>query len=105
MSENERISLSFKKEQIKTNEIFGENIKLLREEINKIKNTNPIDKGVFKKIENNFKVIDNTLQLKIKDINLLEQSVKTYTEIIKALSDKLNNDFYTITNQRNNYSN
>ena len=97
MSENERISLSFKKEQIKTNEIFGENIKLLREEINKIKNANPIDKGVFKKIENNFKVIDNTLQLKIKDINLLEQSVKTYTEIIKALSDKIDK----IKNEKN----
>ena len=89
MNENEKLSILFKQEQIKSNKLFSDQIKLLNEEVNNIKNANPIDRSNFITIEKNFKIINKALESKIKDINLLEQSIKTYIEIIKVLSDKL----------------
>lgn len=89
MNENEKLSILFKQEQIKSNKLFSDQIKLLNEEINNIKNANPIDRSNFITIEKNFKIINKALESKTTDINLLEKSIKTYIEIVKALSDKL----------------
>ena len=89
MNENERLSILFKKEQLKSNDTFRENIKLLTEEINKLKNANPIDKENLKKINDNFKIIDKSLTDKAVDIQKIGKVLKTYSDIIKALSEKV----------------
>ena len=90
MNENEKLSVLFKQEQIKLNEIFKEQIKLLIQELDKVKQINPIDKSIFKTIENNFQKIDKRFEAKTKEINLLEQSMKICTDLIQKLTaDKI----------------
>ena len=88
-NENEKLSILFKKEQIKSNDIFREQIKIINEEINNLKIANPIDKSNFQKIEKNFKVIDNVLASRTKDIDLLEKGLKTTSQIVEALKEKI----------------
>jgi chromosome segregation ATPase len=64
LNENERLSILFKKEQLKVNETF---------------------KNSFYTIEKNFKTIDKKFEAKAKG---LEQNMIKLTEIIKDLSDK-----------------
>ena len=107
MNENEHLSIMFKKEQLKSNDLFKEQIRILSEEINKLKNANPMDKDNIKKIENNFKIIDKMLIAKGKDINLIEEGMKSTTEVVKILSEKLDilkkeiNSFKNIKNDDN----
>ena len=82
---NERLSVLFKQEQLNANETFKSQIKLINEEINKIKSTNSNDRNSFITIDKNFKTIDKKLETKTKE---LEQSLKNLTNVILALSDK-----------------
>ena len=88
MNENERISILFKKEQVNCNETFRQQIKLLNEEIKKIKTVSQFDK-------NNLEIINKNFKKHTNDINMLEQSLKSWTQIAQILSknyEKLKKD-------------
>ena len=89
MNENERISFQFKSEQNKTNQTFKEQITLLIQEVEKLKKVNPSDKNNFITIENNFKIIDKTIVSQKKEIKALGDTMKTYGDVVSALSEKL----------------
>ena len=100
MNETERISILFKKEQVKFNDTFREQLKLLNEELKKIKNTSQFDK-------NNLEIINKNFKKHTKDINMLEQSLKSWTQIAQVLTknyEKLRKDskFNEDKNSNNN---
>ena len=90
MNENEKLTILFKKEQLKSNDTFREQIKLLTEEMVKLKNANPIDKQNLRTIDNNFKKIDKTLADKAEDIKSIGRGLKTCGEMVSALSQRFN---------------
>ena len=101
MNEKERLSILFKKEQIKFNDTFREQLKLLNEEIKKIKNVSQFDKG-------NLEIINKNFKKHSKDINMLEQSLKSWTQIAQVLTknyEKLKKDKYNDDKASNNVIN
>ena len=98
MNETERISILFKKEQVKFNETFRQQLKLLNEEVKKIKNVSQFDK-------NNLEIINKNFKKHTNDINMLEQSLKSWTQIAQILSknyDKLKRDKFSDDKSSNN---
>ena len=98
MNETERISILFKKEQVKFNETFREQLKLLNEEIKKMKNVSGFDKSNLEIINKNFKKHTN-------DINMLEQSLKSWTQIAQILTknyEKIKKDKFSDDKSSNN---
>ena len=98
MNETERISILFKKEQVKFNETFRQQLKLLNEEVKKIKNVSQFDK-------NNLEIINKNFKKHTNDINMLEQSLKSWTQIAQILSknyDKLQRDKFSDDKSSNN---
>ena len=85
-NQSEKLTQMFKIEQVNTNELFRNNLKLITEEIQKIKSSNQEN---FLKIGNNFKALDNILVSKGKDIKSLEQVINCYTDITKNINDKV----------------
>ena len=106
MSETERITSLFKKEQIKLNDTFREQLKLLHEELKKMKNVAQFDKT-------NLEIINKNFKKHTKDISMLEQSLKSWTEIAQILTknyeklkkDKFNDDKSSNLNNNNNIIN
>jgi len=101
MNETERLSILFKKEQIKFNDTFREQLKLLNEEIKKIKNVSQFDKG-------NLEIINKNFKKHSKDISMLEQSLKSWTQIAQVLTknyEKLKKDKYNEDKSSNNIIN
>ena len=102
MSETERITSLFKKEQIKLNDTFREQLKLLHEELKKMKNVAQFDKT-------NLEIINKNFKKHTKDISMLEQSLKSWTEIAQILTknyeklkkDKFNDDKSSNLNNNN----
>ena len=81
MNESDRLSILFKNEQIKTNDTFKEQIKLLNEEIKKLRKNSQYDK-------NNFEIINNNFKKQAQNINMLEQTFKSWTQIAQILTEK-----------------
>ena len=93
-----KLNLLFKKEQVKFNETFRQQLKLLNEEVKKIKNVSQFDK-------NNLEIINKNFKKHTNDINMLEQSLKSWTQIAQILSknyDKLKRDKFSDDKSSNN---
>ena len=105
MNETERITVNFKKEQLLFNETSREQLKLLNEEIKKIK-ASQFDK-------NNLEIINKNFKKHTNDINMLEKSLKSWTEIAQILTkkyerlklDKFSDDKSSNNNNNFNFNN
>lgn len=102
MNETERISILFKKEQVKFNETFRQQLKLLNEEVKNLKSISQFDKT-------NLEIINKNFKKHTKDIDMLEQSLKSWTQIAQVLTknyDKIKKDkFNDDKSSNNNFNN
>jgi hypothetical protein len=98
INETERISILFKKEQIKFNETFRQQLKLLNDEVKNLKNISQFDKT-------NLEIINKNFKKHTKDIDMLEQSLKSWTQIAQVLTknyDKIKKDKFNDDKKSNN---
>jgi len=102
MNETERISILFKKEQVKFNETFRQQLKLLNDEVKNLKSISQFDKT-------NLEIINKNFKKHTKDIEMLEQSLKSWTQIAQVLTknyDKIKKDkFNDDKSSNNNFNN
>ena len=102
MNETERVSMMFKKEQIKFDETFRQQLKLLNDEIKNLKSISQFDKT-------NLEIINKNFKKHTKDIEMLEQSLKSWTQIAQFLTKnyeklKKDNKFNDDKSSNNNFN-